>query len=509
MSATPHLALPLLAAAQAQKHVTHNEAIAALDALVHLSVKERDRLNPPSDPQDGDRYLVGDGGVGAFAGHGGAIALFDLGAWRFFVPQAGWRAYVEAEDVLLVFNGTRWRDFVDGQGAFRLLAVGTNPDEGNPLSAKLNATLFTAKSTGEGGTGDLRFVLNKESPGNVLSQLYQTGYGGRAETGLIGNDDFGIRVSTDGAQWRDALRVDARTGTVAFPSGIATAPGANLLLNASFLVNQRGHPGGALAASTYGFDRWKAGSGGCTVSRNADGSVTLSGILEQVVDVAQAPALIGLPHFGGCTLTFSVENLSAALSVTIGSRTVTLAEGAGRRAVSVSLDAVTTSHLLLRLQSAAATTFAHPKLEIGPNATPWIGDWLEADEMRCRRYYQRMATSGSAPAMAGALGQRRGVNMIDIPYTFPVPMRAAPSVTTSGLVWAAASPTGNQAALYDPAAATWIAASGAVGFGTAVAPSASAMVLRFQAITSFSGAAGAVGLLHLGNTGFVALQAEL
>jgi len=34
MPSTPHLALPLLAAAQAQKHVTHNEALAALDALV-------------------------------------------------------------------------------------------------------------------------------------------------------------------------------------------------------------------------------------------------------------------------------------------------------------------------------------------------------------------------------------------------------------------------------------------------------------------------------------------
>ena len=42
MSETVHLGLPVIAAAQAQKHVTHNEALRILDALVMLSVKDRD-----------------------------------------------------------------------------------------------------------------------------------------------------------------------------------------------------------------------------------------------------------------------------------------------------------------------------------------------------------------------------------------------------------------------------------------------------------------------------------
>src|SRR4051812_26006968 len=75
MSVTPHLALPLIAAAQAQKHVTHNEALATLDALVHLSVKERDRVSAPASPAEGDRYLVGAGATGIFAGHDGEIAI--------------------------------------------------------------------------------------------------------------------------------------------------------------------------------------------------------------------------------------------------------------------------------------------------------------------------------------------------------------------------------------------------------------------------------------------------
>ena len=37
MSSTPHLALPLIAAAQAQKHVTHNEAIASLETAERIA----------------------------------------------------------------------------------------------------------------------------------------------------------------------------------------------------------------------------------------------------------------------------------------------------------------------------------------------------------------------------------------------------------------------------------------------------------------------------------------
>src|SRR4051794_16023812 len=94
MTSTPHLALPLLAAAQAQKHVTHNEALASLDALVQLAVKERNRTGLPASPAEGDRFLVGAGATGAFANQEGNIALFDLGAWRFFTPRPGWLAYV-------------------------------------------------------------------------------------------------------------------------------------------------------------------------------------------------------------------------------------------------------------------------------------------------------------------------------------------------------------------------------------------------------------------------------
>ena len=47
---TPNLAWPVIAAAQAQKHVTHNEALHRLDTLVHLAVLDRGLAAPPGAP---------------------------------------------------------------------------------------------------------------------------------------------------------------------------------------------------------------------------------------------------------------------------------------------------------------------------------------------------------------------------------------------------------------------------------------------------------------------------
>ena len=62
--ATTHLALPYIMAAQAQKHVTHNEALRLLDAMLQLAVLDRDLTAPPANPADGDRHIVASGATG-------------------------------------------------------------------------------------------------------------------------------------------------------------------------------------------------------------------------------------------------------------------------------------------------------------------------------------------------------------------------------------------------------------------------------------------------------------
>ena len=161
---TANLALPLLAAAQSQKHVTHNEALLRLDALIQIAVLAMSQNTPPATPNAGDRYVIGTAPSADFSGQAGRI--------------------------------------------------GTSSDSYNTLSAKLNSALFAARAASEGGSGDIRVTLNKQASSNTASQLYQTGWSGRAETGLSGDDNWHLKVSADGATWREALVANAATGAV-------------------------------------------------------------------------------------------------------------------------------------------------------------------------------------------------------------------------------------------------------------------------------------------------------
>ena len=105
---TPNLALPLLAAAQAQKHVTVNEALALLDGLVQLTVIDRDLASPPASPTEGERYIVSTGATGTWAGWDGDVVLFSGGAWLRLAPQEGWRVWIEDEGALVVRIGGTW-----------------------------------------------------------------------------------------------------------------------------------------------------------------------------------------------------------------------------------------------------------------------------------------------------------------------------------------------------------------------------------------------------------------
>ena len=105
---TPNLALPYLAAAQAQKHVTVNEALDALDGLVQLSTISTSLATPPGNPAEGNRYIVASGATGAWAGWDGSVAQFSGGAWLRLVPQVGWLVWNAASGQLLVWTGSAW-----------------------------------------------------------------------------------------------------------------------------------------------------------------------------------------------------------------------------------------------------------------------------------------------------------------------------------------------------------------------------------------------------------------
>ncbi|WP_106753548.1 DUF2793 domain-containing protein [Pannonibacter carbonis] len=215
---TTHLGLPYIHAAQAQKHVTHNEALRLLDGLVQLSALDRTRTSPPASPADGDRHLVASGATGLWAGWDLNIAFRADGAWIRLPPRPGWLVWVEAEGLLLVWTGLGWSSALPTtlQNLTRL-GLGSTADAANPFSARLNAALWAAKTIAEGGTGDLFLKLNKETAGDDLGLVLQTGFVTKALIGLFGSDRFRLAVSADGNTFLDGLIVENATGIVDQP----------------------------------------------------------------------------------------------------------------------------------------------------------------------------------------------------------------------------------------------------------------------------------------------------
>jgi len=105
---TPNLALPYLAAAQAQKHVTVNEALDHLDGLVQLSVISATLTAPPAAPVEGERYIVAASATEAWAGWNGSVAHFSGGTWLRLIPKVGWIAWDQAAGAMLVWTGSAW-----------------------------------------------------------------------------------------------------------------------------------------------------------------------------------------------------------------------------------------------------------------------------------------------------------------------------------------------------------------------------------------------------------------
>ncbi len=207
--ASSRLSLPYIQPSQAQKHVTHNEAVSLLDVLVQLSVKSRTVTAPPASPPATARYIVPAGASGVWAGQTGRVAAWQEGGWTFQAPQAGWLAWVEDQNALVVHDGSAWvNPLSDGLagGSFTRLGVNTVADTTNRLAVSADATLLTHAGASH------QVKVNKAAAADTASLLFQTGFSGRAEMGLGGNDNWSIKVSPNGSAWVSALSIDRSTG---------------------------------------------------------------------------------------------------------------------------------------------------------------------------------------------------------------------------------------------------------------------------------------------------------
>ncbi|MFN4056646.1 MAG: DUF2793 domain-containing protein [Roseinatronobacter sp.] len=210
------LDLPFILPAQAQKHVTHNEAIQVLDALVQLSVQGFDATTPPVSPVEGQVFALGSAPDGAWAGHGGALAMRAQSSWLYLAPQDGWLAYDSAAQIYRVHRAGQWHAVLQNLTG---LGIGTSSDSTNRLAVAAQATLLSHDGAGH------QVVVNKADAAQTASLLFQSNWSGRAEMGIAGNDDFSIKVSPDGTSWTDAVSVNRTTGSVALATALPLASG--------------------------------------------------------------------------------------------------------------------------------------------------------------------------------------------------------------------------------------------------------------------------------------------
>ncbi|MEQ1648135.1 MAG: DUF2793 domain-containing protein [Hyphomicrobiaceae bacterium] len=420
MDTSPNLALPYIAAAQAQKHVTHNEAIRTLDAIVQLSVADRNVATPPANPVNGQRYIIAAAPTGLWALKANNIAAYQDDNWTYYTPSEGWLSWVSAEEIIVAWNGTAWVPAASSSSAALvnptpLVGVNATADAANRLAVSSPATLLTHTGAGH------QLKINKAASDQSGSLLFQDNFLGHAELGLTGDNDFHIKVTADGSTWRDALIIDRNTGTVELPWTSSTAS-TNLLINGDFSINQRAFPGGALAANTYGHDRWKADAAGTNYSVAGSTVSLASGTLVQVIELAA----FGFDTLNGVPLTVSLDSPSADITVAIGTSTATISAGTSRR--EATLTPTTSGNITLRItkSSPGTVTFARIKLEIGRRATPWQPRPSAIEQSLCSRYF----VAGAASSYILGLADTATTWMSQF-FSFPTEMRTNPTLSLS------------------------------------------------------------------------------
>lgn len=222
MDQTPRIGLSYLSANQAMKHVTLNESLRRLDAVVQLSAVSRSEATQPQAPLAAASYILPPGKSGEdwdFMAEG-AIASFQDGAWFEIAPREGWLAWIEDEASLLVLTGEGWQAVQGaGGGPFETLGINSEADETNRLTVRSDAELLTYDDVTP-GTGNARKLINRADGTKVASVVFQTDFTGEAEFGLAANGGFELRTSDDGVLFDTALSVDTATANV----GVGGAP---------------------------------------------------------------------------------------------------------------------------------------------------------------------------------------------------------------------------------------------------------------------------------------------
>ncbi|MDT8857791.1 DUF2793 domain-containing protein [Paracoccaceae bacterium Fryx2] len=531
---TTHLLLPYILASQAQKHVTHNEALRLLDAMVQLSVLDRTRTAPPASPTDGDRHIVASGATGLWSGWDLNVAFWVDGVWMRLAPRPGWLAWIAAEQAFVVWNSSGWDlvgepvDVSDAifslvndvdptkKALFSLSGITTGttrtftlPNTSSELAILAGTQTFTGNKTfsgtltasgtvtvsaasasigtatttatygmgtgattsgvtktvnigtggangsttvvnigsataGAGGTtvvntpnvtfanavtqigmpqanltaqllglggaaadsynrlsmntpavllnnagAGIEATVNKAAAGNDAAFAFKTGFSARALIGLLGNDDFSLKVSPNGSTFFDAIRIDRTSGRVELPEPLVVP---------ALLTAPDPPPAGKLAV--YARDR--AGAGWLDVQRPSGQFFPLQ------------------PHFG----VNRIATWAPSTSTTVNTN------GMPRTAVgTVATPTLTTTNLSTSMRRWRVTSAATVDAVAEERSAGWVCWRGNADGLGGWNYVNRMSLTtlqatgmaffglyGSTAALATTLTLATTVNCIGIGF---------------------------------------------------------------------------------------------
>lgn len=277
-SASPRLDLPMILPAQAQKHVTHNEALLRLDGAVQIVLQSLSLSEPPAAPVAGQSYFTSDAATGAWSDYPRLIATYTQSGWIYLQPAEGWLAWDATDDKYVVYRDDAWQPVPLDLKNLPSVGINATADTTNRLIVSAQATLLTH----EGNSHQLK--VNKATQGDTASLVLQSNWSGRAEIGLCGDDALHLKVSADGGTWHDAVVIDPQSGHL---SGTAVQNSAEDVTEGRLMRADYGYcPGNVLGSvgmqngvpSGAVIESFQTASGRAT--KFADGTQICTGVVE-------------------------------------------------------------------------------------------------------------------------------------------------------------------------------------------------------------------------------------
>ena len=139
--------------------------------------------------------------------------IYSLGADQLGISVGGaLRLTVSTTAITVASSVTALNATSTNISALYLGLGGATADATNRLSVNTPAVLLNNAGT------SIDMTFNKNAAGNDASLSFKTGFSSRALVGLLGSDEFTVKVSPDGSAFFDAMVVDDATGTARFPN---------------------------------------------------------------------------------------------------------------------------------------------------------------------------------------------------------------------------------------------------------------------------------------------------